>query len=331
VSGKGGDPYRILLSPEDFVDASTLAFVEYEHEQQYKLWKHYVRRNPGPLHPKNFQGIIYVQALYRQGQDKPCVEAARQEINFYQEDDQTLGQFLGSMVANAVHRCPNQTCELLMLFHYDVLVHAERRLQIAMEHFSCPLPGHEEQILTWSYCRQCNRSWEPTVIREETWRMSWGAYLEHCFYPPETRTGFGCAHDAYREHIRYFAHHNMVVRIHNDEIELYEPVRPPIKIIWNVEDKVALKNAEYESALAKTAAFFDSVMHRLRSFTDDLVEPDKQQRMRADRDALLTRAVADRDEMVNSLKLTYKQTPPTDVLAINVVLQALQDKVIQWE
>ncbi|BEJ13748.1 hypothetical protein CspHIS471_0309220 [Cutaneotrichosporon sp. HIS471] len=331
VGGKGGDPYRILLNPEDFVEASTLAFVEYDHEEQYKLFKHYVRRNNGPLHPKNFQGIIYLQALYRQGQDKPCVEPARQEINFYQEDDQTLGQFLGSMVANAVHRCPNPACEILMLFHYDVLVHAERRLQIAMEHFSCPLPGHEEQILTWSYCRQCNRSWEPTVIREETWRMSWGAYLEHCFYPPETRTGFGCAHDAYREHIRYFAHHNMVVRIHNDEIELYEPVRPPIKVIWNVEDKVALKNAEYESALAKTAAFFDSVMHRLRSFTDDLVEPDKQARMRADRDALLTRAVADRDETVNSLKLTYKQTPPTDVLAINVVLQALQDRVIQWD
>lgn len=331
TGGKGGDPYRILLNPEDFVDVSTLAFVEYDHEEQHKLWKHYVRRNPGPLHPKSFQGIIYLQALYRQGQDKPCVEPARQEINFYQEDDQTLGQFLGSMVANAVHRCPNPTCERLMLFHYDVLVHAERRLQIAMEHFSCPLPGHEEQILTWSYCRQCNRSWEPTVIREETWRMSWGAYLEHCFYPPETRTGFGCAHDAYREHIRYFAHHNMVVRIHNDEIELHEPVRPPIKVLWNVEDKVALKNAEYESALVKTAAFFDSVMHRLRSFTDDLVEPDKQAHMRADRDALLTRAVADRDEMVNSLKLTYKQTPPTDVLAINVVLQALQDKVIQWE
>lgn len=331
VACKGSDPYRILLNPEDFVDVSRLAFVEHDHAQQARLWRHYIRRNPGPLHPKNFQGIIYLQALHRQGQDKPCVEPARQQINFYQDDDQTLGQFLGQMVANAGHRCPNPTCEQLLLFHYDVLVHAERRLQIAMEQFSCPLPGHEEQILTWSYCRQCNRSWEPTVIREETWRMSWGAYLEHCFYPPETRTGFGCAHDAYREHIRYFAHRNMVVRIHNDEIELYEPVRPSIKLMARVEDKVALKNAEYESALAKTAAFFDSVLHRLRSFTDDLVEPDKQGRMRADRDALLTRAVADRDEVVNALKRTYKQTPPTDVLAINVNLQALQDKVIQWE
>lgn len=331
LGGLKGDPYRILLKPEDFVEASTLACVEYDHARQLKLWDHYVRRNPGPLLPKNFQGIIYLQALYRQGQEKPCEEPTRRQINFYQDDDQTLGQFLNSMVSNAAHRCSNKACEQLMLFHYDVLVHHDRRLQIVMEQFMCPLAGHEEQILTWSYCRVCNRSWEPSVIRDETWRISWGAYLEHCFYPPETRTGFGCSHDAYREHIRYFAHHNMVIRIHNDAIDLYEPVRPSIKLLTRIEDKVELKNKEYESALQKTAAFFDSVLHRLRSFTDDLVEPEKQALMRNDRDQLLTRAVADRDEMVNALNRTYKQTPPTDVLAINVVLQALQDKVIQWE
>lgn len=329
--GFTGDPYRILLKPEDFAEASRLAFVEYEHSEQLKVWQHYVKRHPTPLHPKDYQGIIYLQALYRQTQEKPCTEPTRQQINFYQEDDQTLGQFLGSIVSNAGHRCPNKSCDQLMLFHYDVLVHADRRLQIVMEQFMCPLAGHEEQILTWSYCRQCNKSWEPTIIREETWRMSWGAYLEHCFYPPKTVTGFGCSHDAYREHIRYFAHHNMVIRIHNDEIELYEPVRPSTKLLVKVEDKVRIKNQEYESALQKTAAFFDSVLFRLRGFTDDIVDPEVVDKLRQDRDMLLSRAVADRDEMVNSLNRTYKQTPPTDVLAINVVLQALQDKVIQWE
>ena len=331
AKGHTGDPYRVLLKPEDFSEASRLAFVEYEHSEQLKIWQHYVKRHPTPLHPKDYQGIIYLQALYRQGQEKPCTEPMRQQINFYQEDDQTLGQFLGSMVGNAGHRCPNKSCDQLMLFHYDVLVHADRRLQIVMEQFMCPLAGHEEQILTWSYCRQCNKSWEPTIIREETWRMSWGAYLEHCFYPPKTNTGFGCAHDAYREHIRYFAHHNMVIRIHNDEIELYEPIRPSSKIMVKLEDKVRIKNQEYESALQKTAAFFDSVLFRLRGFTDDIVDPEKVAQLRQDRDALLARAVADRDEMVASLNRIYKQTPPTDVLAINVVLQALQDKVIQWE
>jgi 1-phosphatidylinositol-3-phosphate 5-kinase len=48
-------------------------------------------------------------------------------------------------------------------------------------------------------------------------------------------------------------------------------------------------------------------------------------------EAMLARAVSDREEMVNLLNRTYKLTPITDVLALNSVLQTLQDRVIQWE
>jgi 1-phosphatidylinositol-3-phosphate 5-kinase len=48
-------------------------------------------------------------------------------------------------------------------------------------------------------------------------------------------------------------------------------------------------------------------------------------------EAMLSRAVADREEMVNLLNRTYKLTPMTDVLALNTVLRSLQDKVVQWE
>jgi 1-phosphatidylinositol-3-phosphate 5-kinase len=48
-------------------------------------------------------------------------------------------------------------------------------------------------------------------------------------------------------------------------------------------------------------------------------------------ETMLSRAVADREEMVNLLNRTYKLTPMTDVLALNMVLRTLQDKVVQWE
>lgn len=48
-------------------------------------------------------------------------------------------------------------------------------------------------------------------------------------------------------------------------------------------------------------------------------------------EALLGKAVADREEMVNLLNRTYKLSPLTDVLALNSVLRSLQDKVVQWE
>lgn len=46
---------------------------------------------------------------------------------------------------------------------------------------------------------------------------------------------------------------------------------------------------------------------------------------------MLSRAVADREELVNLLNRTYKLTPMIDVLALNTVLRTLQDKVVQWE
>lgn len=48
-------------------------------------------------------------------------------------------------------------------------------------------------------------------------------------------------------------------------------------------------------------------------------------------EAMLSRAVADRDEIVTQLNRTYKLTPLSDVLSLNAVLRSLQDKVVAWD
>ncbi|WWD18488.1 hypothetical protein CI109_102940 [Kwoniella shandongensis] len=325
------DPYRVLRKPEEVSKESTLTQVEHAHSEQLKLWQWYTRRHPEQLRAEDYQGIVYLYSLGCEGTDKPCVEAALQRINFYQPGDQTLGQFLEGLAADAVKRCPSKTCERLLLFHFHLLVHNDRRLQIAMDQFPCPSPGHEDRIITWSYCRICQTPSPTTILREETWKMSWGSYLEHCFYPPETRAGFSCPHDAYRDQIRYFAHRNLAIRIHNEIIDIYEPLRPSIALQVKAETKVILKNQEYEMALAKNTSFFDSVLFRLRSFDCEIVQPEKIGLLKAALEGMLSRAVADREEMVNLLNRTYKLTPMTDVLALNTVLRTLQDKVVQWD
>lgn len=339
------DPYRVLRKPEEIARESALAQVEHDHAEQLKLWEWYTRRHTGTLRPEDFQGIVYLYSLGCEGSDKPCVEPNLQAINFYQPDDMTMGQFLEHLTADAGKRCSKTTCERLLLFHFQLLVHGERRLQIAMDQFPCPSPGHEDRIITWSYCRLCGTPSPTTILREETWRMSWGTYLEHCFYPPESSAGFACPHDAFRDQIRYFAHRNLAVRIHNEKVDIYEPLRPSITLQVKAETKVVLKNREYESALHKNASFFDSILFRLRSFDYEYVQPEKVSiltfgmdhtkeqvaLLRTALEAMLTRAVADREEMVNLLNRTYKLTPMTDVLALNTVLRTLQDKVVQWE
>nr|XP_018262401.1 1-phosphatidylinositol-3-phosphate 5-kinase [Kwoniella dejecticola CBS 10117]OBR84559.1 1-phosphatidylinositol-3-phosphate 5-kinase [Kwoniella dejecticola CBS 10117] len=325
------DPYRVLRKPEEVSRESALSQVAHDHSEQLKLWQWYTRRFIEPLRAEDYQGIVYLYSLGCEGTDKPCVEPALQTINFYQPDDRTLGQFLEDLAINAAQRCTSKTCERLLLFHFHLLVHGERRLQIAMDQFPCPSPGHEDQIITWSYCRLCATPSPTTILREETWKMSWGSYLEHCFYPPETRAGFTCPHDAFRDQIRYFAHRNLAIRIHNESVDIYEPQRPSIRLQVRAETKVVLKNQEYESALHKNTAFFDSVLFRLRSFDTEICQPEKIGSLKTALESMLSRAVADREEMVNLLNRTYKLTPMTDVLALNMVLRTLQDKVVQWD
>ena len=274
-SGFGKDPYRVLHKPEEIHQQSTIAQVEYEHAEQYKLWQWYTKRHAPTLRPEDFQGIFYLYSSGCEGAERPCVDPVLQTINYYQEDDLTVGQYLEGLAADAIKRCSNKNCDRLQLFHYRLLVHGSRRLQIAMDQFPCPSPGHEESIITWSYCRVCANPSPTTIMREETWKLSWGTYLEHCFYPPEMSAGFKCPHDAFRDQIRYFAYRNLAIRIHNEKIDLYEPVRPSISLQSKAETKVLLKNQEYESALQKNAAFFDSVLFRLRSFDCDIVQPEK--------------------------------------------------------
>lgn len=269
------DPYRVLRKPEEVAKESLLALVKHEHSEQVKLWDWYARRHLDPLRPEDFQGLVYLFSLGCEGQEKPCIEPKLVHLDFYQPDDSSIGQFLEQLAIHAGAKCVGKACDRLMLYHFQLLVHGDRRLQIAMDPFPCPSPGHEDEIITWSYCRQCATPSPTTIMREETWRMSWGSYLEHCFYPPATSAGFTCPHDAFRDQIRYFAHRNLAIRIHNENVDIYEPFRPSIQLQIKAETKVVLKNQEYESALAKNTAYFDSVLFRLRSFDYDLVQPEK--------------------------------------------------------
>ncbi|WVQ72779.1 hypothetical protein IAR50_002339 [Cryptococcus sp. DSM 104548] len=326
------DPYSVLRKPDEVAKESALAQVQHAHKEHLKLWQWHTRRfAPEQLRPENYQGIVYLSSLGCEGADKPCVEPTLKHIDFYQAGDQTVGQFMETLTATALEPCPSKTCERLLLFHFQLLVHGERRLQIVLDQFPCPSPGHEEQIITWSYCRQCTTPSPTTILRDETWKMSWGAYLEHCFYPPKTPAGFSCPHDAYRDQIRYFAHRNLAVRIHNEQIDLFEPVRPSISLQIKAETKVALKNREYEVALAKNGAFFDSVVTRLKTIDVDVVQSDKVSLLESTVNNMLARVASDREEMINLLNRTYKLTPMTDVLSLTTVFRSLQDKVVQWD
>lgn len=265
----------IITLPSEIRLESEIAQTSFQHSEQLKVWAWYRKGNPPDVRPRLFQGLTYISATVCEGSDKPCTGPEITTHNFYAEDDCTLGQYLERLSMEAGHPCANKTCSRIQLHHFQVLVHGKTRLQIAVDQFPCPSPGNENNIITWSYCKVCKEASPTAIIKEETWKFSWAKYLEHAFYPSNIRGGFGCPHDIYRDQIRYFALHNVAIRIHNEEAMVYDVIRPSLRLQTRLETRVLLKNAEYDIVSAKVNSFFDSVLLKLRTFDTQLVESKK--------------------------------------------------------
>lgn len=265
----------LLISPSEIKLESEIAQTSFRHAEQLKIWAWYRKNNPHDIRPQVFQGLTYIHATVCEGSDKPCTGPELVTHNFYAEDDCALGQYLERLSMAAAQPCANKSCARIRLHHFQVLVHGTTRLQIAVDQFPCPSPGNENNVITWSYCKVCKEASPTAIIKEETWKFSWAKYLEHAFYPPSIRGGFGCPHDVYRDQIRYFALHNVAIRIHNEEAMVYDVARPSLKLQTRLETRVILKNAEYEIVTGKLNNFFDSVLLKLRTFDMQLVESKK--------------------------------------------------------
>lgn len=265
----------VLVLPSAIRLESEIAQVSFQHAEQLKVWAWYLKNNPSDIRPQLYQGLTYLNATVCEGSDKPCTGPELKTHNFYSADDCTLGQYLEALAMEAGQPCANKTCARMKLHHFQVLVHGKTRLQIAVDQFLCPSPGNESNIITWSYCKVCKEASPTAIIKEETWKFSWAKYLEHSFYPPSTRGGFGCPHDIYQDQIRYFALHNVAIRIHNEVATVYDVIIPSLKLQTRQETRVLLKNAEYEVVAGKLNVFFDSVLLKLRTFDTQLVESQK--------------------------------------------------------
>lgn len=275
AEGNGLSTTLIITLPSEIRLESEIAQTSFQHTEQLKVWAWYRKSHPPDIRPQLFQGLTYLSATVCEGSDKPCTGPDLTTHNFYAEDDCTLGQYLEKVSTEAGQACVNKTCTRIRLHHFQVLVHGKTRLQIAVDQFPCPSPGNEDNIITWSYCKVCKEASPTAIIKEETWKFSWAKYLEHAFYPPNIRGGFGCPHDIYRDQIRYFALHNVAIRIHNEEAMVYDVIRPSLRLQTRLETRVLIKNAEYDIVSGKVNSFFDSVLLKLRTFDTQLVETKK--------------------------------------------------------
>ncbi|KAI8846669.1 hypothetical protein BC829DRAFT_397962 [Chytridium lagenaria] len=223
----------------------------------------------------------------------------------------------------------NHVIDTPMLKHFRSYAHNQGRVNVVIEEFDSP----DEGISMWSYCKICKLRTPSIPMSEETWKYSFGKYLEMMFYCEETRSAglVGCVHDVHRQHVRFFGVRNFTVRFEYETIDLLEISVPSVRIRANEEMQMKMKGQEYDRVKSLVTRFYDSILERVKVFAYDVIPPPKVAQFREQMTELARRASAEKKFLLQMLQHTMIVSPPSDIICLNGVLKTLHEKAPLWE
>jgi len=165
-----------------------------------------------------------------------CASAEVKGINYYTLQDVSLGQFLLDSCFNSDLKSfsGDKKCVLDIT---RIFYHNDGRISVSVVKMDQPLPGNaleqepterscknHDTIFMWSYCKKCEKIVTPLVrMAEDTWKLSFGKFLEVRFYNDKasSRTG-GCHHSIQTEHVFFYGSQNLVTRFEYESIQPYD-------------------------------------------------------------------------------------------------------------
>jgi len=313
--------------------------VEMEHENMLHWWHACIERTKGMLTPFAHQQILVLTSTTCMAPTTTCAGPMLQTLEFYGPEDVTLGQYLERTHEESAQACTAKGCEKPMLQHFKTYVHNGMRIQVFVERFNCPIPGEENSLLCWSYCKVCQAATRVARLSEESWSLSFAKYLElHCYPNPACHTAL-CAHDHYRDNVRYFAIQNHAIRFHADPIEPYEVTVPPVRLKSNAELLSELKNEETIALYQRNQLYWDSVVTRLENLREELLRclsaspasTDERSQLVTILQTLVRQAQLDRRSVEKRLMQVYWASSARDMLPLNRVRRFLFSKVVEWD
>ncbi|TFK56509.1 hypothetical protein OE88DRAFT_1803203 [Heliocybe sulcata] len=340
-----------LACPADIALESLYGQVKSQHEEQQRIWEWYLRKNKDDFVVEKYQCISlweYTLPVAEFGLHRACFPPQLRYITFYGEGDYTLGQFIEHSIRDTVKHlldpkpiCSGKGCNQLLARHCKVYVHNETRLFVAVEPWDqqhdavVEYPPAHDLISTWTVCRICGCATQMSPISLEMQRYSFAKFLEIYFYPVEVQAlePPTCEHNMYRHHTRYFAVGRMTIRFQTDSIALHEIMYPPIRIRVRPETLLELKNTDYEALMRRNTTWYTELIHDLKLTELDAASGDEETdgRLHVEISALISRAEAERNEISRLINSVYKESSPTDTLALNQVRAYRQDKIVAWQ
>ncbi|PPQ76863.1 hypothetical protein CVT24_008633 [Panaeolus cyanescens] len=332
---------EVLKTEQDIALQSNYTWIKWQHDEFRRIWEWYLRKNPDDFVVEKYQ-CIHLREYTIPNTDhldhKPCSTPRSSCIKFYGENDVTLGQYIDKTITDTWVQyldpraiCTRKGCDQPLHLHRKVFVHNETRISVTVE----PQATNTNDFSTWSVCRVCNSITPVLDVSPEMQRYSFAKFLELHFYPADVKllTHPSCSHNIYHLHRRYFTLKHMTVRFETNPVTVNEVVYPPFRIRVRPQTQLAIKNADFKRLQDRNNYWYSSLIDDLRLIIIDAATGDEEADavLLADINRLITRAEAEREEILRLMNQVYRDSSPTDTLALNQVHAYRQDKIVAWQ
>ncbi|KAL8580115.1 hypothetical protein ACOMHN_061229 [Nucella lapillus] len=163
----------------------------------------------------------------------PCVYPWVVTMTYYGRNDITLGGFLERFCFRESYTCPSPTCEVPMVEHIRRFVHGQGCCNVLLKKLDNPVPGAQDNVLLWSWCRRCKQVTPVVPISADTWNMSFAKYLDlrfHCTSFRRRGCAEPCPHSLHLDHYQYFGHRDIVASFKYASVTLRELALPNLVV-----------------------------------------------------------------------------------------------------
>uniref|UniRef100_A0A8C9TL64 1-phosphatidylinositol 3-phosphate 5-kinase n=1 Tax=Scleropages formosus TaxID=113540 RepID=A0A8C9TL64_SCLFO len=238
------------------------------------------------LNPANHQRLCVLfssSSAQSSNAPHPCVSPWIVTMEFYGKNDLTLGVFLERYCFRPSYQCPSMFCETPMVHHIRRFVHGNGCVQIVLKELDSPVPGYEQTILNYSWCRICKQVTPVVPLSSDSWSMSFAKYLELRFYGHQyTRRANAepCGHSIHKDYHQYFSYNQMVASFSYTSVRLLEICLPPPKIcIKNQGPSKCSLLQDIKDFSQKVTQVYLAIDDRLTSLKTDTFSKTREEKM----------------------------------------------------
>lgn len=315
-----------------FIQEKRLEDLELEFHRKRRQWEVSYSLSNNMLGTGTHQGITVLYSMVSKKTATPCIGPKIVTIDYFWESDISLGQFIENVVGTANYPC-KQGCDSLLLDHYRSYVHGTGKVDVLVERFQTRIPRLSDVILTWSFCKKCGTPTSILQMSNKTWNFSFGKYLEIMFWSSSEGVGAvgTCTHSFTKDHVKYFAYNDLVVRLEYSDLEVCDLITPPRVIIWKSDKDIKIKVELYYQILDKINLFYESVKERIERIKLDGISVEKQDDVKSLLFEFDDRIEEEKKQLFENLDTLYKTYAGDKHLQLNKVLKAIHDKSILWD